>query len=66
MSSHVDSDIPSVQFKVPRFVVHRVICDTLEGDGRLTEAAECFRQLQNALPENTGMHDERMQWERGG
>ena len=51
------------------FVVYRVVCNILEGDGRLTEAAECFRQLQNALPWNTVMHDlmhdERVQWECG-
>ncbi|KAI9567133.1 hypothetical protein HD554DRAFT_1027555 [Boletus coccyginus] len=54
----------SAKFKVPRFVVYRVICDTLEGDGRLTEAVECFRQLQNALPEEMAMHGERVEWER--
>jgi len=63
---NMDSDIPSVQFKVPRFVVYRVICDILEGGGRLTEAVECFRQLQNALPEETSTHSERLEWERGG
>ncbi|KAI9571647.1 hypothetical protein HD554DRAFT_1800612 [Boletus coccyginus] len=54
----------AVKFKIPRFAVYRIICDTLEGDGRLTEAAECFRQLQNELPEDMRMHDEQVQWER--
>ncbi|KAI9571793.1 hypothetical protein HD554DRAFT_1824610 [Boletus coccyginus] len=54
----------AVKFNVPRFVVYRVICDILEEDGRLMEAVECFRQLQNALPEDTGVQDERVQWER--
>ncbi|KAI9569321.1 hypothetical protein HD554DRAFT_606005 [Boletus coccyginus] len=52
-----------VQFKVPRFVVYRVICDVLERDGRFTEAVECFRQIQSGLPEDAGMHDERVEWE---
>jgi len=42
----------SVQPKVPRFVAYRIICDTLEWDGRLTAAAECFRQMQNELAGN--------------
>jgi len=62
----MNADNPLVQFKVPRFVVYRVICDILEEDGRLTEAVECFCQLQNALPEETAMHNERVGWERGG
>ncbi|KAI9571633.1 hypothetical protein HD554DRAFT_2302552 [Boletus coccyginus] len=54
----------AASFKVPQFAVYRVFCGILEEDGRLTEAVGCFRQLQNALPEDTDMHDERMQWER--
>ena len=61
----VDSDILSVQFKLPRFLVYRVVCDILEGDGRLTQAIECFRQMPNDLAENTGAHDGRAQWELG-
>ena len=61
--SNIGSDILSVQFKLPSFLVYRVICDILEGDGRLTQAIECFRQMQNELPEDTGSHDERAQWE---
>ena len=56
-------DILSVQFKLPRFLVYRVICDILEGDDRLTQAIECFRQMQNELPEDTSSHDGRAQWE---
>ena len=61
--SNMDSDILSVQFKPPRFLVYCVVCDILERDGRLTEAIECFRQMQNELPEDTGSHDGRAQWE---
>ncbi|KAI9571582.1 hypothetical protein HD554DRAFT_2036527 [Boletus coccyginus] len=53
----------ATKFKVPRFVVYRVICDILERDGRLTEAVECFRRMQNELPEDMGVHDERAEWE---
>ena len=56
-------DILSGQFKVPSFLVYRVISDILEGDDRLTQAIECFRQMQNELPEDTGSHDGRAQWE---
>jgi tetratricopeptide (TPR) repeat protein len=48
------------KFKLPRFLVYRVICDILEGDGRLAQAIECFRQMQN---EDTSTHDGRAQWE---
>ncbi|KAI9571574.1 hypothetical protein HD554DRAFT_2168842 [Boletus coccyginus] len=53
----------ATKFKVPRFVVYRVICDILERDGRVTEALKCFRQMQNELPEDAGAHDERSGWE---
>jgi hypothetical protein len=56
----------SVQFKLPRFFIYRVMCDMVEGDGRITEAIECFRRMQSELSEDTSMHDERAQWERGG
>ena len=59
----MDSDILSVQFELPRFLVYRVICDILERDDRLTQAIECFRQMQNELPEDTSSHDGRAQWE---
>ncbi|KAI9455961.1 hypothetical protein HD554DRAFT_2238147 [Boletus coccyginus] len=51
------------KFKVPRFVVYRVICDILERDGRLAEAVECFQQMQNKLPEDAGVRDELVEWE---
>ncbi|KAI9456190.1 WD40-repeat-containing domain protein [Boletus coccyginus] len=51
------------KFKVPRFIVYRVICDILERDGRLVEAVECFQQMQSELPEDAGVRDEREKWE---
>jgi len=48
------------------FVIYRVICDILERDGRFTEAAECFGQMQNELPEDAGSHNERLEWELSG
>ena len=47
------------------FIVLRVICETLEGEGRLTEAVECFQQIESELREDTGTRDERVQWEHG-
>jgi len=38
----------------------------LERDGRLTEALECFRRMQNELPEDLGVPNERAEWELGG
>ena len=58
-------DILSGQFEVPSFLVYRVICDILEGNDRLTQAIECFQQMQNDLPEDTGANDGRAQWELG-
>ena len=58
-------DILSGQFKLLSFLVYCVICDILEGDDRLTQGIECFRQMQNELPEDTGSHNERAQWELG-
>ena len=46
--------------------MYRVICDILERDGRLAEAVGCFQQMQNALPEDAGVRDERAEWELGG
>ena len=59
----MDSDILSVQFELPRFLIYRVVCDILEGEDRLTQAIECFRQMQNELAEDTSSHDGRAQWE---
>ncbi|KAI9455958.1 hypothetical protein HD554DRAFT_2317618 [Boletus coccyginus] len=55
----------ATKFKVLRFIVYRVICDILERDGRLVEAVECFQQMQNELPEDAGVRDEREKWELG-
>jgi hypothetical protein len=48
-------DFRWVQFKLPTFLVYRAmaICDILEGDGRLTQAIECFRQMQNEDTSNS-------------
>ncbi|KAI9461363.1 hypothetical protein HD554DRAFT_2041443 [Boletus coccyginus] len=56
----------ATKFKVPKFVVYRVICDILERDSRLTEAVEFFRQMQNEVPEDAGVRDERAEWKLGG
>ncbi|KAF8545902.1 hypothetical protein OG21DRAFT_1451345 [Imleria badia] len=53
----------AAKFKLPRVVVYRAICDILEGDGRLTEAIEFFRQMRNELQEDAVMEDARAQWE---
>ncbi|KAI9573369.1 hypothetical protein HD554DRAFT_2310612 [Boletus coccyginus] len=61
--SALEASTAATKFMVPRFVVYRVICDILERDGRLTEAIECFRQMQNELPGDAGVQDERAKWE---
>ncbi|KAI9571750.1 hypothetical protein HD554DRAFT_1817238 [Boletus coccyginus] len=53
----------ATEFKVPRFVVCRVICDILERDGRLAEALECFRQMRDEIPEDADLCDEQSEWE---
>ena len=55
--------LSSVQFKFARFDTYRVICDVLEGDGRVTVAIECFQQMQREIGKNTSIYDERVQWE---
>ncbi|KAN0082589.1 hypothetical protein V8E55_008384 [Tylopilus felleus] len=51
------------EFKVPKFVLYRVICDILDDNGRLTEAFDCFQKMQDELHENTDGYEERAQWE---
>ena len=41
------------------------MCDVLEGDGRITEAARCFQEMQNELTQATDAGNERVQWEFG-
>ena len=38
----------------------------VERDGRVMEAIECFQQMRSELSQDTTMHDEREEWERGG
>ena len=54
------------QFKLPRIVIYRAICDVLEHDGRITEATECLRRLQSDLAVGSSTGDELVQWECGG
>ncbi|KAI9571053.1 hypothetical protein HD554DRAFT_2169413 [Boletus coccyginus] len=61
--STIEALSAAIKFKVPRFVIYRVICDILEWDGRLAETIECFQQMQSELPEDAGVHDERAEWE---
>ena len=65
-SPNTDIDSHLVQFKLLRFVICRVICDMLEGDGHVMEATKCFRQMQSEISEDTSIQDERVQWEHGG
>ncbi|KAF8444928.1 hypothetical protein L210DRAFT_3054439 [Boletus edulis BED1] len=53
----------AAKFKAPRFTVYRVVCDNLEGNDRLLEAVECFRQMQKEVLEGTSIHDGQTQWE---
>ena len=48
-----------------KVAVYHAICDVLEGDGRITEAIEYFREMQNQLAQDTDVGNERARWERG-
>lgn len=52
----------AVQFKLPKFVIHRVVCDVLEGQGRVVEAITCFRQMESELAGDMNFRDEQAQW----
>ena len=56
----------SAQFKPPKFFIARAICDALEGDGRVTEAVECYRKVKSELAQDKNFRDERVEWEHGG
>ena len=45
--------LTSFQFQIPKLLVYQAVCDALEQDGRLTEAIQCFRKMQNDLTEDT-------------
>ena len=62
-SLNPDIDDLSIQFRLPRFHIYRVICDVLERDGRITEAIECFQQMQRELREDMSIRNEKEQWE---
>ncbi|KAN0091542.1 hypothetical protein V8E55_005108 [Tylopilus felleus] len=51
------------KFKVPKFILYRVICDILGDDGRLLEAFNCFQKMQDELLDNTDGYEGRAQWE---
>jgi hypothetical protein len=53
----------SIQLKFPRFGIYRVICNMLEGNNRMAEALESFRQMQSGLQEDTSTPDDRARWE---
>ena len=49
----MDADFLLLQFQIPKLPVYQAVCDVLEQDGRLTEAIQCFRKMQNNLTEDT-------------
>ena len=48
----MDVDFLSLQLQIPKLLVYQAVCDVLEQDGRLTEAIQCFRKMQNDLTED--------------
>jgi len=54
----IDDDSPLVQFKVPKFITYHNVCNILEESGCLMKAVQSFRQLQDALLEETAMHSD--------
>ena len=61
----LDIESLAVQFQLPRLDIYRVICNILEGDGRILEAVECLRRMRSELEVDTTINDERAQWELG-
>ena len=51
----IDFDFLSLQFQIPKLPVYQVVCDVLQ-DGRLTEAIQCFQEMQNDLTEDTSTY----------
>ena len=49
----MDIDFLSPQLRIPKLLIYQAVCDVLEQDGRLTEATQCFRKMQNSLTEDT-------------
>ena len=58
----MDADFLSLQFQIPKLLVYQAVCDVLEQDGRLTEAIQCFRKMQNNLTEDMSTYTA---WEVG-
>ena len=58
----MDIDFLSLQFQIPKLLVYQAVCDILEQDGRLTEAIQCFRKMQNNLTEDMSTYTA---WEVG-
>ena len=58
----MDVDFLLLQFWIPKLLVYQAVCDVLEQDGRLTEAIQCFRQMQNDLTEDMSTYTA---WEVG-
>lgn len=58
-------DFCSIQFKLTKFHVYRAICEVLEGDDRLAEVIECFRNMKDNLSQEMSTADERSRLEEG-
>ena len=58
----MDVDFSPLQFQISKLHVYQAVCDVLFKDGRLTEAIQCFRKMQNNLTEGMSMYTA---WEVG-
>ena len=48
-----------------RFTIYCALCDHLEMTSRITDAIECFDQMNNELAGETNIHGEQAKWALG-
>ena len=53
------------KFKVPRITIYRTLCEGLETVEGITDAIECFHQMENELPEGAITQGGQVQWVLG-
>ena len=54
-----------LEFTVPRFAIYQAICSHLETANHLTDAIECFHQMNNELAGKTHVRGEQVKWVAG-
>jgi hypothetical protein len=54
-----------LKFNIPRLTIYRTLCEGLETVEGITDAIECFHQMENELPEETITQGEQAKWVLG-